>query len=215
MYPIYQRSAPDIQYEVVATCFCCSSQLVAGPGSHHGCPFAPTALSRPKRYVLSQQVLPYKLTNTLLDFYSIAEVARTITISFSRDPLIQWLRPTAAPWAGDQPDTQRWQERRIRRAVLEGMVFKSACVGNLAQLFPPKRLSSKQAIVGDDLTSGEADAGAAVLLFPPSRRLEWTPKRILMALKLWLLDKFSPVSDHGTDEKVCCGYSIINTYVMC
>ncbi|KAI9040532.1 GNAT family N-acetyltransferase [Aspergillus affinis] len=144
----------------------------------------------------------FKLGPVHADSRDISAVAQTISLSFSRDPLIRWLRPHAPPWTRFQPDTYRWQYRRVQRAIVDGMVFRSLSVTHLAELVPLRDQKSKQSeIVSEHITDEGTDAEAAVLLVPPKKRLRWTVTRVLYAIKLWILDKLSPVPDNGGDEK--------------
>ncbi|KAH8435269.1 GNAT family N-acetyltransferase [Aspergillus melleus] len=132
----------------------------------------------------------------------ISAVAQTISLSFSHDPLIRWLRPHAPPWTRFQPDTYRWQYRRVQRAILDGIVFRSLSVTQLAELVPLRDQKPKQPeTVSEHITEEGTDAGAAVLLVPPKELLHWTTTRVLYAIKLWILDTLSPVPDNGGDEK--------------
>ena len=134
----------------------------------------------------------------------ISAVAQTISLSFSHDPLIRWLRPHAPPWTRFQTDTYRWQYRRVQRAILDGMVFRSLSVTQLGDVVPLRDQKSKNSeTISEHITDEGTDAGAAVLLVPPKKRLRWTMTRILYALKLWILDTLSPVPDNGGDKKVC------------
>ena len=58
-----------------------------------------------------------------VDPVAISAAARCISLSFSTDPFIGWLRHGAAPWGPLNADTRRWQERRVKRALTEGVVM--------------------------------------------------------------------------------------------
>jgi hypothetical protein len=81
------------------------------------------------------------------------------------------------------------------------MVFQSAPTTQLAKLFPSKD-PSKAPTICDIERKDRLDAGSAILLFPPYGRLKWTIGRMLLAVRLWVKDKFSPVPDKGADEGV-------------
>jgi hypothetical protein len=131
-------------------------------------------------------------------------VAHTISLSFAQDPLIRWIRPNAPLWAIDQPDTNRWQYRRVQRAILEGTVLRSASATQLAQQHPPKRQQANPSHFVGKGTGKDAiaDAGIVALIFPPKQQQKWTLSRVLLALKLWVLDLIHPGTDKGADEKV-------------
>ncbi|KAJ0415428.1 hypothetical protein BJY00DRAFT_327055 [Aspergillus carlsbadensis] len=141
---------------------------------------------------------------------SISAVANTITLAFANDPLIKWLRPLAPVWTSDQADTYRWQYRRVRRAIAEGIVLQSESVPEEYQqsLLPTGSRSNSTAALGshtsgDDrgLSNGDRDAETAVLLFPPKSRRKWTLSRRVLIVKLWLLDMFDPVAEKGTSPQ--------------
>ncbi|KAL4864265.1 hypothetical protein BDV12DRAFT_189076 [Aspergillus spectabilis] len=132
---------------------------------------------------------------------SITAVANTITLSFAQDPLIKWLRPLAPQWTRYQPETYRWQNRRVQRVIGQGIVLQSIPTTQIHRLLPRKDAKSKG---GDGPGEGEAvsdDAGAVVLLLPPPGYLNWTLEGFLLSCKLRLLDIFRPVSEEGTNKK--------------
>lgn len=59
----------------------------------------------------------------LSDSQAISAAARCISLAFSSDPLICWLRPGAVPWGRLGAETMKWQERRVRRALADGYVL--------------------------------------------------------------------------------------------
>ncbi|KAF5861112.1 hypothetical protein ETB97_000623 [Aspergillus alliaceus] len=130
----------------------------------------------------------------------VSAVAQTISLSFTQDPLIRWLRPKAPLWSPSQSDINNWQYRRVQRAVLEGVVLRSSSAAELAQQFPPR---GQQENLPESVTvEGDKDAvGVAALLFPPRSQQRWTLSRISLALRLWFLDLRDPVNDNGADEK--------------
>ncbi|PIG89344.1 GNAT family N-acetyltransferase [Aspergillus arachidicola] len=142
------------------------------------------------------------LFETQDDPSSISAVAQTITLSFVGDPLIRWLRPSAAPWSTQQHETTKWQYRRVQQAILEGIVLRSTPATQLAQEFPTRSqqdpLTSVTEINDDKEWPG---AGAVALLFPPKSRQTWTLNKMVLAVKLWFLSWFDRVSDNGADEK--------------
>ncbi|KAL3457554.1 hypothetical protein BJX64DRAFT_293044 [Aspergillus heterothallicus] len=141
---------------------------------------------------------------------SISSVASTVTSSFTCDPLIKWLRPHAAPWATDQLNTNKWQRRRIQTAIAKGVVLRSPPVSKLRQSDPVRAAvpgegttDKSGALTGvDDVGESSKDTGAAVILYPPPGRLQWTVKRFILMCKLRLLDIFNPVTECGTDAQV-------------
>ncbi|KAL3496403.1 GNAT family N-acetyltransferase [Aspergillus germanicus] len=142
------------------------------------------------------------------DARAISAVANTITISFANDPLIEWLRPRAPAWSIDQPDTFKWQYRRIQRTMVQGIALQSAPALQKDQDhngFRGSGLSDVstpllRAAIAQD-TKPLEDAGAAVLLFPPPGRHRWTLRRLLLRLKLWCLDIFDPISEEGANTQ--------------
>lgn len=152
-----------------------------------------------------------------IDPKSISQTAKTISLAFSQDPLIRWLRPNAVSWDIPNPEIGKWQYRRVQRAMLEGVVLRSGSVGFLEGVFP-RRLSSSSssstASTGVQKGNGKVeeketrlstteDSGAVVFLFPPSSQMKWSLSRLVMACKLWILDLLDGVSDGGADEGVC------------
>lgn len=126
------------------------------------------------------------LTQESTEAESLRAVANTMIFSFAEDPLIQWLRPLAGPWSITDPNTSKWQYRRVQRAVADGTVVRSASVGEIYKN-------------GDVY---EHDAGAVALLFPPRDHVRWTLDRMLLSWKLWFLDIFSPIYEKGGNEQV-------------
>ncbi|RAL07397.1 GNAT family N-acetyltransferase [Aspergillus homomorphus CBS 101889] len=137
------------------------------------------------------------------DLRSISAVAHTVSLSFSNDPLIRWLRPAAAPWVRKQTDTFNWQYRRVQRFISEGIVFRSAPAPQVARLFPPKGMSLRDQALAKEATDlhEEEDAGVAIMLHPPQSQSKWTLSRLLLAAKVWLLDFIIPVTDNGANMK--------------
>ncbi|KAF9886872.1 hypothetical protein FE257_010995 [Aspergillus nanangensis] len=143
---------------------------------------------------------PLQLYRVHTDALSIAEVARTVTVSFSHDPLIHWLRPGAPLWARNDARTQAWQYRRIQRALLDGIVFRSASTAQLKYVFRSGGETPKQASVTTGCGPDEAtDAGVVALLFPSKRTVIGRLKTVFLSLKLWVLDIIRPVVDGGTN----------------
>ncbi|CAG8010918.1 unnamed protein product [Penicillium salamii] len=154
-------------------------------------------------------------TNEIMHYHSIErripEIARTIHQSFSSDPLIQWLRPDAVPWIEQDQRTLSWQYRRIQRIMLEGEVFGSLSVEQMAMQYPHQDRDGVSAEAKPDVstsmhventsTSGN-DAGAVVFLFPPQGRKSWTFPRAWLACKLWVLDRLKPVDDNASNTRV-------------
>ncbi|KAB8264782.1 putative GNAT family N-acetyltransferase [Aspergillus pseudonomiae] len=138
-----------------------------------------------------------------LDPPSVSAVAQTITLSFVGDPLIRWLRPSAAPWSTQEHETNKWQYRRVQQAILEGIVLRSTSAPQLAQEFPAcSQQKGLPASLGE-INSGHdgPDAGTVALLFPPKNQQTWKWNKIALAVKLWFLSWLDPVSDNGADEK--------------
>ncbi|CAI7586383.1 unnamed protein product [Penicillium viridicatum] len=145
--------------------------------------------------------------------YLIPAIAKTVHLAFSSDPLIQWLRPNAAPWAEQDTGRWSWQYRRIQRIMLEGEVFNTANIKQMTEDHPANgrnKLSidtpvSAVAALPDkqpEISSHEDDnAGAVVFLFPPPGRKPWSLSRVWLACKLWLLDRLAPAYDSGARDK--------------
>ncbi|OGM45339.1 GNAT family N-acetyltransferase [Aspergillus bombycis] len=138
-----------------------------------------------------------------LDPSSVSAVAQTITLSFVGDPLIRWLRPSAAPWSTQQHETNKWQYRRVQQAILEGIVLRSTSPLQLAEGFPTRSQQKDPPTSIGEINGGNngSGAGTVALLFPPKNRQTWTWKKITLAVKLWFLSWLDPVSDNGADEK--------------
>lgn len=148
-----------------------------------------------------------------MQYYSIErripEIARTIHQSFSSDPLIQWLRPNAVAWIKQDQRTLSWQYRRIQRIMLEGEVFGSLSVEQMAMQYPRQSRDGVSAEAKPDVStsmhvennsiSGN-DAGAVVFLFPPQGRKSWNIPRAWLACKLWVLDRLKPVDDNASEK---------------
>ncbi|PYI21440.1 GNAT family N-acetyltransferase [Aspergillus japonicus CBS 114.51] len=136
-----------------------------------------------------------------IDLRSVSAVAHTISLSFSNDPLIRWLRPAAAPWMRQHTSTFNWQYRRVQRSISEGFVFQSAPVHQIAHLFPPNRGASDSSAFIKKIPDchDEMDAGVAIMLYPPSRQSRWTIERLILTVKVWFLDLVSPVTDDGAN----------------
>lgn len=135
----------------------------------------------------------YALTSTQLDDPYLAAAARTLSLSFSADPLISWLyRPDAAPWGAQNAAHQRWQERRVAWAATSQLAAAAIFEGN------GNENENKHAT-----DEGRACAGM-VMLHPPKshvwRCASW--RRIWDALCLSALDVVDPVNDESCDPKV-------------
>jgi hypothetical protein len=164
--------------------------------------------------------LPSKNSNSFLtrtDQKSIAAAANTINRSFSRDPLIQWLRPNGLAWECLDAQTCKWQRRRIQQALCQGIVLQSACVQEirekmavLSKANPPRLKTPAVDAAALDITNGERkkeapeclDSGAVIILFPPKKHIKWSFSRLMLACKVWLLDWIDPATDKGTDSSV-------------
>jgi hypothetical protein len=156
---------------------------------------------------------------------SILAVARTVNAAFSSDPLIQWLRPGATPWAYQDATSQKWQFRRVQNVMLEGIVLHSATVNQMANEYPrrnkpielldgvvsPKK--SYEVSVSEDTAipvDQKEDAGAVAFLIPPDGHLPWSVSLIWLACKLWLLELFNPVKDESCRDKVRSHFSSVS-----
>lgn len=106
------------------------------------------------------------------------------------DPVISWLRPLANPWSVTDPNTTKWQYRRVQRAVADGIVLRSLAVREIRQK------------LHKDGDVYEHDAGAVALLYPPRGRVRWALGRMLLSWKLWFLDMVRPVYEKGGNEQV-------------
>ncbi|OQD64737.1 hypothetical protein PENPOL_c007G04876 [Penicillium polonicum] len=144
--------------------------------------------------------------------YLIPAIAHTVHLAFSSDPLIQWLRPNAAPWAEQDTGRWSWQYRRIQRIMLEGEVFNTANVKQMTEDHPGNGrnklstdipISAVAALPGKqpETYSHDDNAGAVVFLFPPPGRKPWSLSRIWLACKLWLLDRLAPAYDSAARDK--------------
>jgi hypothetical protein len=138
------------------------------------------------------------------DRKQISAIARTISQCFSHDTLIQWLRPGCKPWNRDGVE-QAWQQRRVQRAIFEGQVFCS----DMTEKVNASSLTQKGAYTSiHDLSlkgnSGEVDAGVAVMLYPPKGRQKYSWRKLWQGLKIWVLDRISPIPDDGSRFEVRC-----------
>ncbi|KAH8698740.1 GNAT family N-acetyltransferase [Talaromyces proteolyticus] len=146
---------------------------------------------------------------------SITAAANTISLSFSRDPLIQWLRPNSQAWECLHNPSNKWQYRRVQRALYEGIVLQSASVSQLlksaatplkkdVQISPSGVANTIQggySVNHGNISFTESeDSGAVVILFPPKNLLRWNLRRIFWAFKIWFLDLWDPARDPETDE---------------
>ncbi|KAJ5564984.1 hypothetical protein N7513_001226 [Penicillium frequentans] len=147
---------------------------------------------------------------------SIAAAIRTVNAAFSSDPLIQWLRPNATPWAQPDKSVWEWQYRRIQSVMAHGRVLHSASVDEMALKFPRKQKDSTESVETDttldttlakeaqsSITSGIScgeDSGAVVFLFPPKEQLSWSLSRLWLMWKLFWLDILKPAYDTGCKE---------------
>ncbi|KAJ5610576.1 hypothetical protein N7510_007295 [Penicillium lagena] len=151
--------------------------------------------------------------------HDISSVARTVSLAFSPDPLIRWLRPNALPWSQLDGASWKWQYRRVQRVMLEGQVLRSAGALQMARMFPhkiqnapvpaadgastttPEKVAQVSASEEPDPSLSDADAGAVVFFFPPKDRMSWSLSRLLLSCKLWLLDMLNPARDSGANDK--------------
>ncbi|KAJ5892684.1 hypothetical protein N7504_009375 [Penicillium tannophilum] len=143
---------------------------------------------------------------------SIAAAIRTVNAAFSSDPLIQWLRPNAKPWAQPDKSVWEWQYRRIQSVMAHGRVLHSASVDEMALKFPRKPKESTESVETDTTLAKEAqssitsgipggeDSGAVVFLFPPKEQLDWSLSRLWLMWKLFWLDILKPAYDTGCKE---------------
>lgn len=151
------------------------------------------------------------------DQKSIVAATNTISLSFSRDPLIQWLRPDGCGWEYLDAQTCKWQRRRIQRALCQGIVLQSASVQDirskmalLSKNKPPQPNISALNVDTFDIANmerekqppGLSDSGAVVILFPPRKYTKWSFSRLMLTCKVWLLDGIDPAIDKGTDSSV-------------
>ncbi|KAJ5631442.1 uncharacterized protein N7484_011542 [Penicillium longicatenatum] len=89
---------------------------------------------------------------------SIAAAIRTVNAAFSSDPLIQWLRPNATPWAQPDKSVWKWQYRRIQSVMAHGRVLHSASVDEMALKFPRKQKESTVSVETDVTLVKEAQS---------------------------------------------------------
>lgn len=153
-------------------------------------------------------------TDTFFSEASIAAAIRTVNAAFSSDPLIQWLRPNATPWAQPDKSVWEWQYRRIQSVMAHGRVLHSASVDEMALKFPRKQKESTESVETEttlakeaqtSITSGVSggeDSGAVVFLFPPKEQLSWSLSRLWLMWKLFWLDTLKPAYDTGCKELV-------------
>ncbi|KAF3386276.1 hypothetical protein F1880_000800, partial [Penicillium rolfsii] len=147
---------------------------------------------------------------------SISAVARTVNAAFSSDPLIQWLRPSATPWAHQDATARKWQYRRVQNVMSEGIVLQSASVDQMAREYPRKKYTMQysddavvpekkaQALISkntDVPVNQEQDSGAVAFLFPPDGHLPWSLSTMWLTCKLWILEIFNPVRDSSCKDK--------------
>lgn len=134
--------------------------------------------------------------------------------AFSSDPLVQWLRPDATPWAQPDDTVWKWQYRRIQSVMAHGRVLHSVSVNEMALKFPRKQKESSESVETDttlvkgahssiiiEIPGGE-DAGAVVFLFPPTKQLSWSLSRLWLVWKLFWLEILKPAYDTGCKELV-------------
>jgi hypothetical protein len=131
--------------------------------------------------------------------------------------LIQWLRPNGLAWEYLDAQICKWQRRRIQQALAQGIVCQSASVQDIREKMPllsknkpPQPKISALNVATSDIAnteretqaSGFSDSGAVVILFPPKRHIRWSFARLMLACKVWLLDRIDPAIDKGTDCSV-------------
>lgn len=144
------------------------------------------------------------------DSTSILEAARTVSLAFSQDPLIRWLRPCGKPWDKLDSSSMRWQRRRLRRAIHEGMVLRLTDSGG-------QRFKEQKSVLDSERPVGEAGLqrsrqfGAIAVLSPPQRRMGSKLSRMWSWAQLRFLDIVDPVEDEGADLTVsfCRRYGFI------
>ncbi|KAJ5375633.1 hypothetical protein N7517_007639 [Penicillium concentricum] len=142
---------------------------------------------------------------------------QSITTAFSSDPLIKWLRPNAKPWDYQDALTQRWQHRRIKSVMSEGIVLQSASVGQIAEEYPrknkkaepsdgaaaPRKTAHVSVPENPVIATNQGEAGAVVFLYPPKEHRPWSISSMWYSWKMWLLELFNPVKDTlFKDERV-------------
>lgn len=92
----------------------------------------------------------------------------------------------------------KWQCRRIRRSIYDGLVFSADLSTEIDQVRPQTLADDKSQRVRHAAES--VHVGAAVVLVPPRR--PWTLSRVFLGAKLWFLDRFYPVVEEATDINV-------------
>ena len=132
---------------------------------------------------------------------AVLEAAKTISLAFSSDPLIRWLRPRGRPWGELEQNSLRWQSRRIQEAIHQHIVVRLVPNSATASL----RHKREGLSVETDLVfnGSDRDFGALALLYPPRATPSFNISRWFWRIRMWLLNKIDPVEDKGTNPKVC------------
>lgn len=136
-----------------------------------------------------------------LDWTSIREAAKTVNLAFSNDPLINWIRPGARPWAELDDESLRFQHRRVQRMREEFVVLQlgqSAHYGSGRKHIKSANVSIVEAANGG---FGSDDHGAIAMLEPPQKKGSKL-RQLYLELKFWLKDTLNPVRDPGGSMEV-------------
>lgn len=93
----------------------------------------------------------------------------------------------------------KWQRRRLARAQLEGFIVRVST---------SKVIGSGQEQYLETEQSEESEFGGIAILYPPRQLLKsWSIERCWTYICLQLQDWFDPVSDEGSNMKVCTASS--------
>lgn len=128
------------------------------------------------------------------------EAAITVNLAFSNDPLIRWIRPGARPWSELDPQSVKFQHRRVQRMSEEHLVL------GLKNEDTVTRESKKPSciVVDEELGSrGERIKYGAIAMVEAPHQSGFSVRRTYLNLKYWLLDKFDPCMDPGGVSEVC------------
>lgn len=104
----------------------------------------------------------------------------------------------------------------MQNAISEGIVLQSASVGQIAHEYSrknkkiepsdgavaPEKIAQVSAFEDPDIAANQREAGAVVLLYPPTEYLPWSLSSMWLSWKLWLLELFNPVKDISCKDEV-------------
>ena len=139
------------------------------------------------------------------DSSSILEAAKTISLAFSNDPLIRWLRPRERPWSDLDNASFKWQQRRVRRALHEAMVLRLQAVPHQLTTFEGQSSDKTTSSVSQKGISDKDQSlkfGAIAIIERPQRKPRPWWSKVFSWLYLRLLDTFDPAEDVGGSSRV-------------